>query len=106
MVPFGVIGAGKGILIWGCGVAGMFNGLWYRGACPWTTPGSASKPSPHMTANCEILNVIVSRILTSANYATGIQNPRVHIGRLQPTYNGIYPANSTRSEGIMTGGWV
>jgi hypothetical protein len=69
-VPFGVIAAGTGNVNWGCGDAGRLNGLWYRGACADATPGSANMLSPHNTTNCEILNVIVSRILSSANYAT------------------------------------
>jgi hypothetical protein len=38
--------------------------------------------SPHTTTNCEILNVIVSRILSSANYATRRNIREAYIRRL------------------------
>ena len=59
------MGGVTGNVYCGCGALGTLNGLWYRGACACTTPGSASRPSPHTTANCEILKVIVSRILVN-----------------------------------------
>src|SRR5882757_6252718 len=81
-VPFGVIAGVTGSVSCGCGAFGALNGLWYRGACACTTPGSASRPSPHTTANCEILKVIITRILgqTSAStYAISWSNIRINI---------------------------
>ncbi len=69
-VPFGVIAGVTGSVTCGCGAFGALNGLWYRGACACTTPGSASRPSPHITANCEILKVIVTRILGQTSAST------------------------------------
>src|SRR5438445_3606389 len=76
-VPFGVIAGVTGRVICGCGAFGALNGLWYRGACACTTPGNASRPSPHTTANCEILKVIVTRILDQTSALTSaIENHR------------------------------
>src|ERR1700736_827219 len=79
-VALGVIAGVTGSVSCGCGAFGALNGLWYRGACACTTPGSASRPSPHTAANCEILKVIVTRILgqTCANIIRDSINPTQH----------------------------
>src|SRR5258705_6320145 len=75
-LPFGEIAGVTGSVSCGWGAFGALNGLWYRGACDCTTPGDASRPSPHTTANCEILKVIVTRILGQTSASTSaMQHP-------------------------------
>src|ERR1700761_3708643 len=81
-VPFGVIAGVTGSVICCCGAFGTPNGLWYRGACAKATPGSASQLSPHTTANCEILKVIVTRILVVSQSISAMELPPPGISAL------------------------